>query len=204
MAFRIDSNSFNIRDHIIRYQSLLGNNNSALQIKTADAYDEVIDINEDNFIAENASFANGTVIVGEPDDDHAVFGSSGGNRKVTTTSAHNLLKGTYLSITSACGESTNGSIKLEEDPDGDEDLVIEVSTDNITFTRLLGRITERNSSTSSYIEYRFLMTQDDGEYYIRIAQTDHSGGDFDYYAFKKLVTNINTSIYDPVNKITLF
>lgn len=72
MSFRMDSNSFSIREYVIRYtQALVGNNNSVLQIKTADAYDELIDINEANFTAENASFLNGTVIVGQVDADHA-------------------------------------------------------------------------------------------------------------------------------------
>jgi hypothetical protein len=195
-----------MREYVRRYtQSQIGNNStSSLQIKTADAYDEFIDINEVNFTAENASFVNGTVIVGQPDANHAVFGAADGERSITTTSSYELLKGTYVSIQSVCGEAYGGSIELPEDPDNDEDIVIEVSTDNVEFTRLLGRITERNSSTSSYIEHRFLMDQEDGSYYIRILQTDHSGDGYDYYAIKMLRTKINTSLYDPVNKINVF
>jgi hypothetical protein len=200
--FKIDSTSYLMREYVRRLQT--ANNSSSLQIKTADAYDNFIDINETNFTAENASFVNGTVIVGEEDADHAVFGASDGERSITTTSTHNLLKGTYVSIQSVCGESFGGSIELPEDPDNSEDIVIEISTDNVEFTRLLGRITERNSSTSSYIEHRFLMDQENGSYYIRILQTDHDGDEFDYYAFKRLRTNINTSLYDPVNKINVF
>lgn len=200
-VFRIDSTSLLMREYV-RKQSQGGG--SSLQIITADAGDEFIDINEANFFAENASFVNGTVIAGEADDDHAVFGASDGQRTVTTRNIYNLLKGTYLSIKSVCGESTGGSIELPEDPDSNEDLVIEVMLGESEFVRLPGRITERNSSTSAYIEYRFLMTQDDGEYFIRITQTDHSGDGYDYYAFKNLRININTSLYDPVSKITLF
>ena len=204
--FKIDSTSLLMREYVRRYtQSQIGNNStSSLQIKTADAYDEFIDINEVNFTAENASFVNGTVIVGQPDANHAVFGAADGERSITTTSSYELLKGTYVSIQSVCGEAYGGSIELPEDPDNDEDIVIEVSTDNVEFTRLLGRITERNSSTSSYIEHRFLMDQEDGSYYIRILQTDHSGDGYDYYAIKMLRTKINTSLYDPVNKINVF
>jgi hypothetical protein len=201
-VFKIDSTSLPMREYVRKYQSQVGA--SSLQIKTADAYDEIIDINEANFFAENASFVNGTVIVGEADDDHAVFGASEGTRTVTTSDTYNLLKGTYLSIKSVCGETSGGSIVLEEDPDGDEDLVMEVMLGESEFVRLPGRITERNSSTTAYIEYRFLMTQDDGDYFIRITQTEHSGDGRDYYAFKNLRTNINTSFYDPVNKINVF
>jgi hypothetical protein len=206
MSFRIDSTSFLVRDYVRRYtQSYLETaNTSSLQIKTADAYDVLIDINESNFTAENANFVNGTVIVGQSDADHAVFGAENGDRSVTTTATYNLLKGTYLSIKSVCGETSGGSIVLDEDPDNKEDVVIEVSTDNVTFIRLPGRITERNSLTTSYIEYRFLMTEEDGNYYIRIAQTQNSGTDLDYYAFKNLVININSSIYDSANKIIVF
>jgi len=199
--FRIDSTSLLMREYVRRHIQV--GNTSTLQIQTADAYDDFIDINEANFTAQNASFVNGTVIAGVADDDHAVFGASNGDRSVTTTDTHNLLKGTYLSIKSVCGEATGGSIELLEDPDNDEDLVMEVMLGESEFIRLPGRITERNSSTTSYIEYRFLMTQDDGDYFIRIAQTDHSGSEYDYYAFKNLRININTSIYDSVNKIAL-
>lgn len=206
MSFRIDSTSFLVRDYVRRYtqSSLAAAATSSLQIKSADAYDELIDINEANFTAENANFVNGTVIAGQPDTDHAVFGASDGERSVTTNDTYNLLKGTYICITSACGESSGGSIVLEEDPDNKEDVVIEVSTDNVAFTRLLGRITERNSSTTGYIQYRFLMTEEDGDYYVRIAQTQNSGNDLDYYAFKNLIVNMNSSIYDSVNKIIVF
>jgi hypothetical protein len=206
MSFRIDSTSFLVKEYVRRYtQSYLATaNTSSLQIKTADAYDELIDINEANFTAENANFVNGTVIAGQSDADHAVFGAENGDRSVTTTATYNLLKGTYLSIKSVCGETSGGSIVLEEDPDNDEDVVIEVSTDNVTFTRLPGRITERNSLTTAYIEYRFMMTEEDGDYYIRIAQTENSGDDYDYYAFKNLVINLNSSIYDSTNKIIVF
>jgi hypothetical protein len=206
MSFRIDSTSFLVKDYVRRYtQSYLATaTTSSLQIKTADAYDELIDINETNFTAENANFENGTVITGQSNADHAVFGAENGDRSVTTNATYNLLKGTYLSIKSVCGETSGGSIVLEEDPDNDEDVVIEVSTDNVTFTRLPGRITERNSSTTAYIEYRFLMTEEDGNYYIRIAQTENSGTEYDYYAFKNLVININSSIYDSTNKIIVF
>jgi hypothetical protein len=200
-VFRIDSTSLLMREYV-RKQSQGGG--SSLQIITGDASDDFIDINETNFFAENASFVNGTVIVGEADDDHAVFGASNGDRIVTTSDTYNLLKGTYLSIKSVCGVSTGGSIELLEDPDGSEDLVIEVMLGESEFVRLPGRITERNSSTSAYIEYRFLMTEDDGDYFIRIKQTRHSGSERDYYAFKNLRININTSLYDPVSKITLF
>jgi hypothetical protein len=50
----------------------------------------------------------------------------------------------------------------------------------------------------------FLMNEENGSYYIRITQTDHDGDGYDYYAFKTLRTNINTSFYDPVNKINVF
>jgi hypothetical protein len=202
--FKIDSTSLLMREYVRRYtQSQIGNN-STLQIKTADAYDSFISINEANFTAENASFVNGTVIVGQPDADHAVFGAADGERSITTRTSYNLLKGTYVSIQSVCGEAYGGSIELPEDPDNSEDIVIEISTDNVEFTRLLGRITERNSSTSSYIEHRFLMNEENGSYYIRITQTDHDGDGYDYYAIKRLRTNINTSFYDPVNKINVF
>lgn len=166
--------------------------------------DDFIDINEANFFAENASFVNGTVIAGEADDDHAVFGASDGDRIVTTSDTYYLRKGSYLSIKSVCGECYGGSIELPEDPDNSEDLVIEVMLGESEFVRLPGRITERNSSRSAYIEYRFLMTEDDGDYFIRIKQTEHDGTGRDYYAFKNLRININTSIYDPVSKIILF
>jgi len=204
--FKIDSTSYLMREYVRRYtqSQTVNNSTSSLQIKTVDAYDDFIDINESNFTAENASFVNGTVIVGQPDDDHAVFGADDGDRSVTTTSSYNLLKGTYLSIQSVCGEAYGGSIELEDDPDNSEDIVIEISTDNVEFTRLFGRITERNSSSSSYIEHRFKMNEENGSYYIRIAQTDHDGDGYDYYAFKTLITNINTSFYDPVSKINVF
>lgn len=201
-VFKIDSTSHLTKEYV-RKQSQLGG--GGLQLKTADAYDDLIDINENNFTADNATFVNGTVIAGVPDADHAVFGSSDGNRSVITNSTYYLLKGTYVSIESVCGESLGGSIELPEDPDGSEDIVIEVSQDGVEdYTRLLGRITERNSSTSEYREYRFLMTANDGDYYIRITQTDHSGDGYDYYGFKNLRININTSYFDPVNKITVF
>ncbi len=208
MSFKIDNISSNVKSYV---NTNVKNNisNSTLQIKTInysgeEIESELIQINSSNFVAENADFVNGTVISGVTVADHAVFGASDGNRIVTTIATYNLLKGTYLSFSSVCGEAYGGSIELPEDPDGDEDLVIEVSTDNETFTRLLGRVTERNSSKSSYIENRFLMTENDGNYYIRITQTDHSGDGFDYYAFKNLKTNLNCCIFDPVNKINLF
>lgn len=217
MAFRIDSTSHLVRDYIRKYtQSSLLNNTSSLQIKTADAYDDLISINADNFVAENATFQNGTVIAGQPNAPHGIFGSLGGdgdgegeegelsNRRFTSSSTFFLRKGTHICLSSVCGESSGGSIVLEEDPDGDEDVVIEISLDNIEFTRLFGRITERNSSTSSYIEYRFMMTEESDNYYIRIAQTKHSGSNYDYYAFKNLKINLNSSIYDSVNKILVF
>ena len=204
MSFRIDSTSIGIRDYIVRYTQTIEQQQVGLQIKTADAYDQLINITADNFTAENATFVNGTIIPGVPNDYHAVFGSEDGERKITTISSYNLLKGTYLSITSVCGESESGSIQLPEDPDNDEDVVIEVSTDNIEFTRLLGRITERNSSTTSYIEYRFPMTEETDNYYIKIKQTEQSDSGYDYYGFKKLIININSSIYDPNNKIIVF
>lgn len=212
MAFRIDSTSHLVREYIRKYtQSSLSNNTSSLQIKTADAYDDLISINADNFVAENATFQNGTVIAGQPNAPHGIFGSLGGdeeegelNRRFTSSSTFYLMKGTHLCLSSVCGESSGGSIVLEEDPDNDEDVVIEISLDNIEFTRLFGRITERNSSTSSYIEYRFMMTEESDNYYIRIAQTEHSGSNYDYYAFKNLKINLNSSIYDSVNKILVF
>ena len=203
MSFKMDGSSLHTREYVRRYTKSYAQSNT-LQIKTADAYDELIDINSGNFTAQNASFVNGTIIAGQPDEDHAIFGSLDGDRMVTTNSTYSLIKGTYLSIMSVCGESYGGSIELAEDPDNDEDVVIEVSTDNITFVRLLGRITERNSSTRNYIEYRFLMTGDNDSYYIRITQTDHSGDGYDYYGFKNLKININSSIYDPLNKINVF
>ena len=48
------------------------------------------------------------------------------------------------------------------------------------------------------------MTEEDGDYYVRIAQTQNSGNDLDYYAFKNLIVNMNSSIYDSVNKIIVF
>lgn len=212
MAFKIDSTSYLVRDYVRKYTQTSLSNTSSLQIKTADAYDQLISINADNFVAENATFQNGTVIVGQPDAPHGIFGSLGGDeeegelldRRFTSSSTFYLLKGTHICLSSVCGESYGGSIELEEDPDGDEDVVIEISLDNIEFTRLLGRITERNSSTTSYIEYRFMMTEESNNYYIRISQTDHSGSNYDYYAFKNLKINLNSSIYDPTNKIIVF
>jgi hypothetical protein len=201
-VFKIDSTSLLMREYV-RKQSQ-GGGGSSLQIKTADGYDEYIDINETYFTGQNVSFVNGNVIAGAPNEDHAVFGSSDGTRRVTTTQTYNLIMGTYVSIQCIRGEATGGSIVLEDDPDDDEDLIIEVSTDNITFTRLIGRITDRNSSNTSYIEFRFLMTGNTGDYYIRIRQTEHSDEETDYYAIKNLRINVNTCIFDPVTKIAVF
>jgi hypothetical protein len=199
-VFKIDSTS-HLTKEFVRKQNQGG---GGLQIKTVYRSGDFININGDNFTADNASFINGTVIAGESDADHAVFGSFDGTRSVTTTSSYNLLKGTNLSIKCICGEAYGGSIELPEDPDGDEDIVIEVSTNDESYTRLLGRITERNSSDVEYREYRFLMSEDDGEYYIRITQTDHSGDGYDYFAFKDMRLNTNSSFFDPVNKIVVF
>ena len=201
-VFRIDSTSYLTRAYVrkqIQSQASFG-----LQIKTASDYEDTIAINSSNFTAENAVFVNGTIIVGVPDADHGVFGASDGTRAITSIGTFYLLKGTHVSIESVCGESYGGSIELPEDPDNSEDVVIEVSGDGVSWTRLLGRITERNSSTSEYIEYRFMFGEDDGNYYVRITQTDHSGDGYDYYGFKNLRLNINTSFFDPVNKITVF
>lgn len=206
--FKMDYASIISKEYIKKYTRNYVNasisNIDGITIKSDLSTDTLIDINEANFVAANASFINGTVIVGEADADHAVFGSSDGTRSVTTRTARSLVKSSYISITSVCGESYGGSIELPEDPDGNEDLVVEISVDNTNFVRLLGRITEKNSSTSSYIEHRFCMPEADDDYYIRITQTDHSGDGLDYYAFKDFKINIISSIFDPVNKINVF
>ena len=201
-VFKIDSTS-HLTKEFVRKQNQGG---GGLQLRTVyrDNEESLIDINNTNFTAENASFVNGTVIVGESDADHAVFGSFDGTRSVTTRSSYNLFKGTYVSIMSVCGEAYGGSIELEDDPDNSEDIVIEISTNDESYTRLLGRITERNSSDVEYREYRFQMTENDGEYYIRITQTEHDGDGRDYFAFKDMRLNTNSSFFDPVNKIVVF
>lgn len=207
-VFKIDSTSHVVKEYVRKQIRTQGGGGGGLQLQTVAVDEEegenFIDINESNFTAVNATFRNGTVIVGESDADHVVFGSSSGSRRVTTTSPYNLLKGTYVSIMSVCGESSGGSIELPEDPDSNEDIVIEISTNDESYTRLPGRITERNSSTTEYVEYRFLVTENDGNYYIRIKQTNNSGEGYDYFAVKNLRMNINTTFYDPVNKITVF
>jgi hypothetical protein len=163
-----------------------------------------LSINAGNFTANNVNFVNGNVLASNPNEDHAVFGSEDGTRTITTNSTYELEKGSYIAFKCIRGETSGGSIELDDDPDNNEDLVVEVSSDNITYITLPGRITEDNSSSSKYIEYRFLMTQDDGDYYIRVRQTDHSGDGTDYYALKDFKYNVETVLYDSANEIKLF
>jgi hypothetical protein len=133
-----------------------------------------------------------------------VFGSSTGPRYITTQNTIELKKGTYISIDSVCGEATGGSIQLSEDPDNNEDIIVEVSTDGELFVALPGRITEQNSSTSRYTTFSFQMPLDDNNYYIRLRQTDDSGAGYDYHAVKNLRYNLNTVLYDAETNTKIF
>lgn len=175
---------------------------STLSIITSDS--SLLNINAGNFTANNVNFVNGNVLVGEPNEDHAVFGSEDGTRTIKTSSTYQLEKGTYIAFKVIRGEASGGSIELDDDPDNNEDLVVEVSLDDITWTTLPGRVTEDNSFSSKYVEFRFLMTQDDDDYYIRIRQTDHSDEETDYYAIKDFKYNVETVLYDSVNEVRIF
>lgn len=175
---------------------------SSISIITSDS--SSLAINAGNFTANNVNFVNGNVLVGQPNEEHAVFGSQGGTRTIKTISTYQLEKGTYIAFKVIHGEAYGGSIELEDDPDNNEDLVVEVSLDDMTWTTLPGRVTEDNSFSSKYVEFRFLMTQDDDDYYIRIRQTNHSGGGTDYYAVKDFKYNVETVLYDSVNEVRIF
>lgn len=175
---------------------------SSLSIVTTGG--EAIDINGDSFSTNNASFAYGTIIPGVPDASHVVFGANDGPRYITTTEPYNLKKGTYISLSVVAGEAYGGSIELPEDPDENEDIVIEVSTDGTTFIALPGRITPNNASNTEYRTFRFQMTHDDNSYYIRIKQTNASGSGYDYYGIKDLEYNLNTILRDTSNNILIF
>lgn len=177
-----------------------GNGGGSLQVIGGN----LIDVNAGNFNANNASFANGTIILGQPDADHAVFGANEGPRYITSINQYSLKKGTYITISSVCGEATDGSIQLPEDPDNNEDLIIQVSTDGIAWTSLPGRITENNSSNTKYITFFFQMTEDDNNYFIRVRQTDDSGDDLDYFGFKDLYYNRNINLYFADNEFKVF
>jgi hypothetical protein len=175
---------------------------SSISIITSDS--SSLDINAVNFTANNVNFVNGNVLVSQPNEDHAVFGSENGTRTIKTSSTYQLEKGTYIAFTVIRGEASGGSIELFDDPDNNEDLVVEVSLDDMTWITLPGRVTEDNSFSSKYVEFRFLMTQDDDDYYIRIRQTDHSDEETDYYAIKDFKYNVETVLYDSVNEVRIF